>query len=466
MAFVQEYRSEREVETLNKLIPPSCHCLRSGNLETFDSRHLVPGDVVLLKTGDRISADMRLIECNNLALDESSFTGEVEPVVKSIEPIVFATNDFGLGPGQGLGGGVGGVMQRGVNDKRNIAFMGTFVRAGNGKGVVINTGPRSEFGELFKLMQAQEAPRSPLQVSMDKLGKYLTMFSGAIIVIISTIGYMQGRDGLEMFTVCVSLAVAAIPEGLPIAVTVALALGVHRMARKNAIIKRLPTVESLGCTKVICTDKTGTLTQNNMTVVKMLTSELYQADIHDRLGPQGMAQLTVSVANVDLSSSCESIHNNTPLAPTLTQMASFRRLVDVGCLCNNAVTQFGQVIGQPTEAAIVTLANKIGVVDARERFVRQQEIPFGSEHKYMAVCCQVRGDVAGERNIFLDEHQSLFFVKGAVEKVLNICTSYMLDNQRAVLQEHKRESFRREASQLGSKGLRGNVVLTLSDLDY
>ena len=212
--------------------------------------------------GDRVPADLRIFESIDLSIDESSFTGETEPSKKSID--VLSHN-----PGSG----------RNHSTMRNIAFMGTLVRGGSGKGIVVSTGEQSEFGEVFKMMQAEEAPKTPLQKSMDILGAQLSFYSFCIIGIIMLLGWLQGKAIVEMFTISVSLAVAAIPEGLPIVVTVTLALGVLRMAKRNCIVKKLPTVETLGCCNVICSDKTGTITKNEMTVTTMITSEGYMADV-------------------------------------------------------------------------------------------------------------------------------------------------------------------------------------------
>lgn len=198
-----------------------------------------------LTVGDRVPADLRLYDSIDLQIDESSFTGETEPARKSTDVVINS-----------------GGHSKNHSSMKNIAFMGTLVRNGNGKGIVVSTGEQSEFGEVFKMMQAEEAPKTPLQKSMDILGAQLSFYSFCIIGVIMLLGYLQGKALTEMFNISVSLAVAAIPEGLPIVVTVTLALGVMRMAKRNAIVKKLPTVETLGCVNVICSDKTGTITKN------------------------------------------------------------------------------------------------------------------------------------------------------------------------------------------------------------
>lgn len=221
VAFIQENRAEKEIEALKRLVPPKCVCIREGKSQQIYARDLVPGDLCILEIGDRVPADLRLTEANEMSVDESSFTGETKPSVKTIEPIAL------------------GSRQTSISDRKNITFMGTHVLNGNAKGIVICTGEHSEFGKIFQMMQEEEAPKTPLQKSMDALGKQLSFYSLSIIGFIVIVGWLQGRHLLEMFTIGVSLAVAAIPEGLPIVVTVTLALGVQRMAKREAIVKKI-----------------------------------------------------------------------------------------------------------------------------------------------------------------------------------------------------------------------------------
>ncbi|XP_018401172.1 PREDICTED: calcium-transporting ATPase type 2C member 1 isoform X2 [Cyphomyrmex costatus] len=406
VAFVQEYRSEKSLEELNKLVPPICHCLRESRVETFLARNLVPGDIVYLNIGDRVPADIRIFEAIDLAIDESSFTGETEPAQKSTAPL-FKTN--------------------GLTSKRNIAFMGTLVRCGNGKGIVVNTGEKSEFGEVFSMMQAEEAPKTPLQRSMDILGTQLSFYSFCIIGIIMLLGWIQGKAILEMFTIGVSLAVAAIPEGLPIVVTVTLALGVMRMVKRKAIVKKLPTVETLGCVNVICSDKTGTITKNEMTATIIVTSEGYVADVtgagYNRVGE-------VHIRKCD----------NPDLAH-----AAISNMLEIGCVCNNAIIQNDVLLGQPTEGALIAVAMKFGMYGVAERYLRLQEYPFSSEQKMMAVKCTPR---------FGENRQEIYFVKGALEKILPQCTKYYENGQVYPLSQKKDQEFLTEAYDIGQQGLR------------
>ncbi|KAI8035660.1 hypothetical protein M5D96_011573 [Drosophila gunungcola] len=351
VAFIQEYRSEKSLEELKKLVPPECHCLREGRLDTFLARELVPGDIVHLNVGDRVPADVRLFEAVDLAIDESSFTGETEPARKITDVLLNNSN------------------VKDHSNMKNIAFMGTLVRCGNGKGIVVSTGERSEFGEVFKMMQAEEAPKTPLQKSMDILGAQLSFYSFLIIGVIMLLGWLQGKPLSEMFNISVSLAVAAIPEGLPIVVTVTLALGVMRMAKRNSIVKKLPTVETLGCVNVICSDKTGTLTKNEMTATIIITSDGYMADV---TGAGYNDQGEIHIRNC----------NNVEMAK-----ANITNLLEIGAVCNNAYIQNGTLLGQPTEGALVAVAMKNGMYATAENYVRIQEYPFSSEQKMMAVKC-------------------------------------------------------------------------------
>ncbi|XP_014783175.1 calcium-transporting ATPase type 2C member 1 isoform X2 [Octopus bimaculoides] len=408
VGFVQEYRSEKSLEALTKLVPPNCHCLRNGNVETFYARDLVPGDVVYLSIGDRVPADIRLCEAVDLAIDESSFTGETQPIAKTTAA-------------QHNGG------SNGVSNLKCVAFMGTLVRCGNGKGVVFGTGENSEFGEIFKMMQEEEAPKTPLQRSMDILGKQLSFYSFCIIGVIMLLGYIQGRHLLDMFTIGVSLAVAAIPEGLPIVVTVTLALGVMRMAKRKAIVKKLPIVETLGCVNVIFSDKTGTLTKNEMTVTQVFTADGQHADVSG-VGYNGDGDVT---SHGDV---IREYSNN-----------SFYKIAEVSCLCNNAEITLNGLHGQPTEGALIAFALKMNLYDIKQQFIRIQEIPFNSDSKFMAVKCVSKYNKSDE---------GIYYVKGALERVLQMCTKFYSHGSVLLLQEKYVLDCYSQAARMGTCGLR------------
>ncbi len=306
VAFVQEYRSEKSIEALNHLVPNHAHLIRGESALTPNTRvsswpqatpdnlspngsigalapdaalveqasakvmagQLVPGDLVLFNTGDRIPADIRVTKASDLTIDESNLTGENEPVRITAEAKApydltrtlssSKTGSYGLEPPEYASAGSGTVgADTQLNSRNNIAFMGTLVRSGYGQGIVFATGGQTHFGTIAASVSETESPRSPLQLSMDALGSQLSQASFVIIFFISLIGWLQGKKILDIFTISISLAVAAIPEGLPIIVTVTLALGVHRMARHHAIVRKMPSVETLGSVNVVCSDKTG-----------------------------------------------------------------------------------------------------------------------------------------------------------------------------------------------------------------
>ncbi|NWZ08225.1 AT2C2 ATPase, partial [Agelaius phoeniceus] len=408
----KEYRSEKSLEELNKLVPPECNCLREGKLQHLLARELVPGDIIYLSVGDRVPADLRLIEVTDLLVDESSFTGEAEPCNKT-EGVLLEAGD--------------------ITTLSNVVFMGTLVRYGKGKGVVIGTGENSQFGEVFKMMQAEETPKTPLQKSMDRLGKQLTLFSFGIIGLIMLIGWLQGKHLLSMFTIGVSLAVAAIPEGLPIVVTVTLVLGVLRMAKKKVIVKKLPIVETLatpapGCCNVICSDKTGTLTANEMTVTRLVTSDGCQAEVSG-VGYNGEG-------NVYLLPSKEILKEFSNI--------SVGKLVEAGCVVNNAVIRKNSVIGQPTEGALIALAMKMELADIKDIYVRKKEIPFSSEQKWMAVKCTLKNQ----------DQEDIYFMKGAFEEVIQHCTLYNSGGISLSLTPQQKALYQQEEKRMGSSGLR------------
>ncbi|KAJ6657173.1 hypothetical protein lerEdw1_002762 [Lerista edwardsae] len=415
VAFIQEHRSEKSLEELNKLVPPECNCLREGKLQHLLARELVPGDIVCLSTGDRVPADIRLIEVTDFLVDESSFTGEAEPCSKN-DGILAEAGD--------------------MTTLSNIAFMGTLVRYGKGKGIVIGTAENSQFGEVFKMMQAEETPKTPLQKSMDKLGKQLTLASFCIIGLLMLIGWLQGKHLLDMFTIGVSLAVAAIPEGLPIVVTVTLVLGVLRMAKKRVIVKKLPIVETLGCCNVICSDKTGTLTANEMTVTQLVTSDGFKAEVSG-VGYNGEG-------NVYLLPSREVIKEFSNI--------SVGKLVEAGCVANNAIIRKTTVMGQPTEGALIALAMKMELSNIKDAYVRTKEIPFSSEQKWMAVKCTLKNQGPEE----------VYFMKGAFQEVMQHCTMFNSSGISLPLTPQQKATYAQEEKHMGSLGLRGQFAARCS----
>lgn len=381
VGFVQEYRSEKTLEALNELVPMECHLIRNGNSNAnILASTLVPGDLVVLRTGDKVPADIRVIESVNLHINESSLTGETTPVLKNPDAVKSKGNTIPIA------------------ERSNIAFMGTLVTDGSAKGIVVGTGKNTMFGKVFEMMNAIKKPKTPLQQAMDKLGKDLSYFSFILIGVICLIGVIQGRSWLTMFQISVSLAVAAIPEGLPIIVTVTLALGVLRMANKKAIVKRLPSVETLGSVNVICSDKTGTLTMNMMKVTKLWTlgsmqNETHAMDIENKRQTHGIYNDFIKTLNSSDGADKK-------------KFSDIYKLLECGNLCNTAIYSNEQYkyIGNPTEIAIMDLLKEFGMQDKRNdiKYEKKYELPFNSSRKYMAISL---------------ENDELF-VKGALEKVL------------------------------------------------
>ncbi|KAI5894467.1 calcium-transporting P [Schizophyllum commune H4-8] len=430
VGFIQERRSEESLAALNKLVPHHCHVIRAGRAHHVLANELVPGDVVTLSTGDRVPADLRLVEAVEFEVDESSLTGETEARVKGVDE---------CGAAEGANGGGATALA----DRTCVAYMGTLVRNGRGRGIVIATGRDTEFGVVFSMMEEVDDKRTPLQLSMDALASQLSMMSFAVIGVICLIGVLQHRSWLEMFTIGVSLAVAAIPEGLPIVTTVTLALGVLRMANRKAIVKKLHSVEALGCVSVVCSDKTGTLTKNEQTVV-----EAYTVDTTVHLDADG--QVLEGAASVGFSTHPEkpgayppgpsSLHPHPPHLngppSSLSQLSgratpsrdglspALRKALEIGALCNNAsVARNGDgiYVGHAMDVALLNAAEAVGmrVADRRGTFRRQSERPFSSETKYMAVSGVHTDEPSGDATA-----PEVLYMKGAIEAVLPLCRSY------------------------------------------
>eukprot|EP01039_Chlorochromonas_danica_P007633 gene7633-8435_t len=430
VASYQEYKSEQSLEALNDLVPHRCTVVRGGKTFTLLAEELVPGDIVRLSSGDRVPADLRIISCISLEVDESSLTGETEPRLKTSEAVHDLTTEGD------------------VSQYINLLFMGTLVCSGNGVGVVIAIGSQTEIGKTFEEMKDIESRRTPLQTKMDELGKRLSIFSIGIIVCIGAIGMLQGKSFLSMFNIGVSLAVAAIPEGLPICVAVTLALGVMRMAKKNAIVKQLPAVEALGCADIICSDKTGTLTENKMTVLSAYCPTLEDFVKFHQVKGSHVSQLR------------ESFHRDTFYSDSGVEIKYHDREIDASrlpclfqlfdCLsmCNNAVLSHGHATGQPTEIALLVAAAALNIRDRRDVLPRAREVAFSSENKVMQVAYIV-DENNGKRPT---EH---IYVKGALEVVLPQCVTYFSGNgELALLTSTVIERVNEFADTMAKEGLR------------
>ena len=355
IGVVQESRAEGALRALGKLAAPMAEVVRGGQPATVPASDLVRGDIVLLQTGNRVPADLRLIEAHNLRIEEASLTGESQPVAKHAE--ILADGNVPLG------------------DLHNLAFMGTTVAHGRGKGVVVATGMRTQIGLIARMIQAFESEPTPLQKRLDRLGRTLGWAALAICGIVFLAGWIDGKPVLEMLITAVSLAIAAVPEGLAAVVTICLALGMQRMVRRHALLRRLPAVEALGSATIICSDKTGTLTQNAMTVTRLYVDGA-EIEVTGR-GYEPVGQF---------------IHGGSPLAPG--RAPDLFELLRIGSLCNDArLVKSGEangqvlwsIVGDPTEGALLVAAAKAGLDSealARE-CPRLAEVPFTAERKRM-----------------------------------------------------------------------------------
>lgn len=456
VAFIQEYQSEKSLEALKTLVPPRCNVIRSGQTSNILADSLVPGDIISLSSGDRIPADARLISCADLSVDESALTGEPEPRMKTSNALPNVSDDSG------------------ITEQLNIVYLGSLVCSGNARAIVIATGVQTEFGKTYQDMKDVEAKRTPLQVKMDELGQKLSVFSIGVIICIGLLGILQGKDFLTTFNIGVSLAVAAIPEGLPICVTVTLALGVMRMAGKNAIVKKLPGVEALGCANFICSDKTGTLTENRMTVIQVYCPAMDDvatiANSSVFSASRNSSQISLKIEDTESSKiSDESIFSGRIAPNRLGGALSYQnqpidgkklpclhQLFDIASLCNNAHVSNSSVIGLPVDGALLIAAANLSISDRRETLKRLNETPFSSDRKYMEVQYADNGqssfssgmpfNVSSRQN---DANSSLFpsrdnaminhinglsnpsepkkllCIKGALEVVLPMCISFM-----------------------------------------
>ena len=382
IGVVQESKAEKSLEALQKLSSHVAKVVRNGKVEVVASRELVPGDIVVLDTGDYVPADLRIIEGVNLKSQESSLTGESVPVDKNAE--VIADEKVGIG------------------DRTNMLFSSSLITYGRGKGIVVETGMNTEVGKIATIINDTEGTATPLQIKLNKLGKTLGIAALAICVVIFIIGIAYGKDIIDMFMTAVSLAVAAIPEGLAAVSTIVLAIGVQRMVKKNAIVKKLPAVETLGSATVICSDKTGTLTQNKMTVQKVFADN----KVFD----------VASVSNQEESSGTQA--NNGEFFEPKQISSTATKLMDVCTLCNDTkIGENNNLTGDPTETALIDLGFKIRFdIENTLKLQRVKEYPFDSDRKLMTTVNKV-GD------------KYIAYTKGGIDELLAKCTKYEINGE-------------------------------------
>lgn len=404
LGFVQEYKAEEAIEALKKMASLKAKVLRDGKEIIIDAAHLVPGDIIILETGDKIPADARLIEAYNFQTQEAVLTGESVPVKKDLKLLPEKTP---------------------VADRENMVYSGTIVTNGRGKAVAANTGMQTEFGKIAVLIEEAKEKLTPLQKKLRTLGKYLTMAVIVIAAIIFLAGILTGKAASFMFLTAIALAVAAIPEGLPAVVTIALAIGIKRMAKRNALIRRLPSVETLGAVNVICSDKTGTFTHNQMTVTQIWANNNVYKVTGSGYNKQGAFILDNKPANPE------------PL----------KTLLYCGALCNNAKfeekKQGREVIGDPTEAALIVAAEKAGYTlkELNNQFPRADEIPFSSERKRMTT-------MHGFKN------KKISFTKGAPDMIIERCNRILIGDRIERLTRQKKKESLKQNELLAKQALR------------
>ncbi|MCK8825943.1 cation-translocating P-type ATPase [Fuchsiella alkaliacetigena] len=406
MGFVQEYRAERSLQALKELTAPKALVLRNGQQQEVATAELVPGDIVYLKSGDKIPADGRLIASTSLEVDEAALTGESISVAKEVKPIT--EEDLSLG------------------DRKNMLYMGTTVVKGKAKLVVTATGLETEMGQIANMLQESEERATPLQKKLDHLGKWLVYLCLVACAAIVALGVAQGESVYNMFLAGVSLAVAAIPEGLPAIVTLSLAIGVQRMIKRQAIVRKLPAVETLGCATTICSDKTGTLTMNQMEVKKIyVAGQSY--DLNSNLNSLAILKEPLKIA---------AICNNAQIKHKCREVESLES--ELG-----GQKESMEILGDPTEGALLLAAQKVGLKPARLRseLSKRWEVPFDSERKRMSVI----GAKDGEATLYL---------KGAPDIVLERCSYYWSEGERKSLNKRKLNRLKAKNEQLSSQALR------------
>jgi Ca2+-transporting ATPase len=408
LGFIQEFRAERAIEALREMAAPSATVIRDGRDQRIPAHDLVPGDLVVLSTGDKVPADARLTEAINLQTVEAALTGESAPIEKHTS----ALHDENLPTG----------------DRRNLAFAGTAVTYGRGRALIVATGMGTEFGKIARMLEQVDTARTPLQKNLDRIGKSLARAAFAVVFVIVLLGLFRGQPFVEMLIFGVALAVAVVPEALPAVVTISLALGVKRMVRRNALIRRLPAVETLGSTSVICSDKTGTLTKDEMTVRRLFVAG---------------HMIEVSGAGYEPSGTFSSNGFDAARSETVSMMLRAAALASDARVEQKAGSSTWEVKGDPTEGALVVAAAKAGLnkseLDAQ--FLRLSEIPFTSETKRMTTLHQTSGGVVA-------------YSKGAPEVILPACGSQLTEAGVAPLDEASRAEVLDRAREMAGEALR------------
>ncbi|MBF2060880.1 cation-translocating P-type ATPase, partial [Fischerella thermalis] len=411
IGFVQESKAESAIAALASSVKTNATIIRNGQKMQVPSTELVPGDVVLLASGDKVPADLRLVQARNLQVNESALTGESIAIEKNIQPLDIDTP---------------------LAERTNMAYAGSFVTFGTGKGIVVAIGDATETGRISQLIEQGTSLKTPLTRKFDKFSRTLLYIILGIAALMFAVGLGYGYSWVEMFEAAIAFAVSAIPEGLPAVVTVTLAIGVSRMARRHAIVRKLPAVETLGSATVICSDKTGTLTENQMTVQAIYAGDQNYTVTGVGYVPQGKILLNEKPVNWDNSS-------------------ALQECIKAGLLCNDSHLEKKngqwQVVGDPTEGALIVVANKVGITRSslEEEMPRLDVIPFESEFQYMATLHETSSFAS-------DKKQGTIYVKGSVEAILKRCQQ-MLDVEGNLIPLDA-ETIHQEVDAMANLGLR------------
>lgn len=433
LGFVQEYRAEQAMAALKRMAVPRVRVRRDGHLQEVTALSLVPGDVIQLETGNTVPADARLLQAANLRIQEAVLTGESESVEK--DPAPLAGENLPLG------------------DRVNSVYMGTVVTYGHGLALVTDTGMKTQLGKIADMLQSVGIEKTPLQRRLEQLAKGLALAALVLVTVVFVLGLLRGENWIDMFSVSVAMAVAAVPEGLPAVVTIALAFGAQRMLKRNALIRKLPAVETLGSVTVICSDKTGTLTQNRMTVTFVDVAE-------------NSLNLQTRLRNFSPTVSPED-----PVEPLLRESPPIVLTLAGTALCNDAVLEavpgepgMFSAVGDPTEGALVIASARAGLwkAELEQAFPRVAELPFDSDRKRMTTVHRPNPDLIpdllnpyqDERPDFFEPGHYLVLTKGAVDSLLEVSNRVWTGGQTAPLDDHWRRRILEANNNLAKNGMR------------
>ncbi|KYK38848.1 MAG: calcium-translocating P-type ATPase, SERCA-type [Theionarchaea archaeon] len=410
MGLVQEYKAEKAIERLKELASPVATVVRDKEIKDIPAKNIVPGDVIVLESGDFVPADGRLFESSYLRVEEAALTGESVPSAKVVEVLPEVS----------------------LADRENMVYMGTTATDGRGKAVITTTGMNTEMGKIAEVIQAMEMEKTPLQEKLEDFSKYLTGGIAGFCVLIFVLGTARGEPVFEMFLTAVSLAVAAIPEGLPAIVTIVLALGVQRMIKRNALMRRLRAVETLGSATIICSDKTGTITRNEMMVSKIFVGETMYLVTGNGYSTEGSFHV-----------------GNKKVEPDELLLL----ILEIGLLCNDAQVKAETVVGDPTEASLIVSAAKAGLKreELEEKNRRIKEIPFSSERKRMTTIHEADGKFR-------------IYTKGAPDVILELCTKVQEGTDLYLLTEERKQEILSIYNAMASKALRA-LAMAYKEVD-